>query len=240
MTDLKALRSKLEALRRMTVENGCTEAEAATAADKMAEILAKHGLSEADLDAMAMTDHRAQVRKQRSPIDEIWGAVADFARCVRWSEARRVGKRHIVYFGREADVMVAEYVHDVIARAVDDARSAFRASSDYRRRRLARTRAAALRAFEEGVALRIMNRLWVGLWRRHGGDQAEFVKGLVRQREQLYAVVGQDTPLKEQRPIGRAGGRYDQARWAGMRAGDAMVVEAGVGTTTAPVAGLLP
>jgi hypothetical protein len=123
MADLRSLRAKLEALRQMTVENGCTEAEAASAADKMAEILAKHGLTEAELERMEMTDHRETIAKARSPIDQIWLAVGDFARCVAYSRTPRRGKRSIIYFGRETDVLVAEYVHDVVARAVAAARS---------------------------------------------------------------------------------------------------------------------
>jgi len=239
MTDLKALRGKLEALRRMTVENGCSEAEAAVAAEKMAEILAKHGLTEADLDAMAMADHREQLLKRRSPIDEIWGAVADFARCVSYTDRGPDRRREIVYYGREADVMVAEYVHDVVARAVSDARRAFMASPEYRRRRTARTRAAALRAFEEGLADRLRRSLWAGLWRRYPDPPSVAAKAIVAHRNALWTQLASRVELRDMRPLSKSKGQYAEAKLAGMAAGAAITIEAGVGTATAPVTGLL-
>jgi hypothetical protein len=236
MADLRSLRAKLEALRQMTVENGCTEAEAASAADKMAEILAKHGLTEAELERMEMTDHRETIAKARSPIDQIWLAVGDFARCVAYSRTPRRGKRSIIYFGRETDVLVAEYVHDVVARAVAAARSAYRASPEFRRRRVARTRAAAMRAFEEGLADRICDQLWRGLWRQRGGTTSEMWQAIRQRRELLFAVLGKDL-VDGTIPATPSG--YSRDRWAGDRAGAALAVNAGVGTATAPVAGLL-
>ncbi|WP_395672052.1 DUF2786 domain-containing protein [Inquilinus sp.] len=236
MTDLHALRTKLDALRRKTVENGCTEAEAASASEKMAEILAKHGLTEADLDRMEMTDHRETVAKARSPVDRVWLTVGDFARCVTYFHTPRRGKRSAVYFGREVDVLVAEYVHDVVARAVAAARSAYRASPEFRRRRLAKTRAAAMRAFEDGLADRICDSLLRGLWRQQGGTVQDMRNAVVRRREALIAVLGVDL-VGHAIPGARPG--YDRDRWNGQRAGDNLVVNAGVGTATAPVAGLL-
>ncbi|WP_052119953.1 DUF7168 domain-containing protein [Inquilinus limosus] len=237
--NLEALRGKLEALRRMTVENGCSEAEAAAAADKMAEILAKHGLSEADLDAMAMADHRERLLKRRSPIDRIWGAVADFARCVSYTDLSPDQKREVVYYGREADVLVAEYVHDVIARAVADARRAFMASPEYRRRRTARTRSAALRAFEEGLAERLRQSLWAGLWRRYPDPPSIAAKTIVARRNALWAQLSGQLHLRDMRPLAKSKARYTEAKLAGAAAGAAITIEAGVGTATAPVTGLL-
>jgi len=234
MTDLHSLRTKLEALRRMTVENGCTEAEAASAAGKMAEILAKHGLTEADLDAMAMAEHRAQILKKRSPIEDVWSAVADFAGCTMYFEIGST--RQAVYYGREPDVMVAEYVHDVLAYAIDQARSTFRKTPEYRRRRTPRTKAAVMRAFEEGLASRLCSSLWEGLWRRHG-DQAGAV--VDRRRKELDAALRKQVALVDQRPIKGSGRDYVDALAAGYRAGRAITVDAGVGTATSPVAGLL-
>jgi hypothetical protein len=234
--DLRSLRTKLEALRRMTVENGCTEAEAASAAGRMAEILAKHGLTETDLDAMAMAEHRAKILKKRSPIEQVWSVVADFAGCTLYFDSTVNSGRQAVYFGREPDVMVAEYVHDVLAYAIDQARSTFRRAPEYRRRRTPRTKAAALRAFEEGLAGRLCRSLWDGLWRRHGKEAGAVVD---RRRGELDAALGKQVTLVQTRPLKGAGREFSEARIAGFRAGAAITVEAAVGTATTPVTGLL-
>ena len=44
-TDIEQIRDRLRRLRAMTVENGCTEAEAAIAASKAADLMLRHGLS---------------------------------------------------------------------------------------------------------------------------------------------------------------------------------------------------
>lgn len=163
--DLSKLRQRLAALRNMTTANGCTEAEALAAAEKAAELLASTGMTDIELDASLMEGLPVDIGARRRPIDSVWITVAVFAECHGYLE--RVGNRwRWVYFGDPANILVAEYVHEVVRRAARTAAREFRAGEVYRRRRTARTKAQVLKALEEGFALGIAPKIMAGLWRR--------------------------------------------------------------------------
>lgn len=243
MTDtdaLRSLRTKLEALRAKTVENGCTEAEALLAAGKLAELLDKHGLTEAQLDALGMDLAVVPIAVKRSPIEGIWPQVGLFAECLCYFELGR-GVRNAVYFGRACDIMVAEYVHDVLERSTKAAVKAFRASASYRARRLPRTRNAALRAFQDGLSARVRTTLHELWWRRvqgrHGATAAEVV---AQHRDTLRAALGARgiELTRKVAPLKGAGARYHNERWDGAIAGAGIRVEPGLAAGTR-IAGLL-
>ena len=152
MSDLAKIRAKLAALRAKTVENGCTEAEALAAAEKAAELMDAHDLTSAELEAPTYDEAGVEIGRRRTAIDNIWLSVARFAGCTGYLDRTANGRWRFVYFGRSADVLIAEYVHEVIRRAADGAIGRFKLSDDYRRRRTAKTRLRALNAFAHGFA----------------------------------------------------------------------------------------
>lgn len=165
--DLSKLKARLEALRRMTTANGCTEAEALTAAAKAAELLAELGMSDFEIDARLMHELGADLGTRRTPMVMVYTAIASFADCKGW--LRRAGGRQTwVYFGEPANLLIAEYVHEVCRRAADTAARDFRRGETYQKRRTSKTRAHALRAFQDGFSRGLAGKIMLGLWRRKG------------------------------------------------------------------------
>ncbi|MFG1409488.1 DUF2786 domain-containing protein [Xanthobacter sp. VTT E-85241] len=232
MTDLAKLRARLQALRNKTTANGCTEAEALAAAEKAAELLSAHDVDEVELEASAYEELEVDLGGRRTVLDEVWKAVAYFVDCegfLRQHGRRGFGLRWgYVYFGRPSDVLVAEYVHEVIRRAAETATKRFRASDDYKRRRTAKTRSRALKAFHEGFVIAMRRQLIAGLWRRNsipsGGDGWALIQA---QRAPLTAALeARHRALLPVSQISSATNHYRDARGQGFRAGRDARVEA--------------
>ncbi|MCJ8142942.1 hypothetical protein MKI84_08435 [Ancylobacter sp. A5.8] len=165
--DLSRLKARLDALRRMTTANGCTEAEALNAAEKAATLLAELGMSDVEIDAHLMGELEIGIGSRRTPMVRVYNAIATFSGCKGWL-LRRERRLTYVYFGAPANILIAEYVHEVCRRAADTATRGFKRSDVYLRRRTSKTRAHALRAFQDGFAIGLAGQIMLGLWRRHG------------------------------------------------------------------------
>src|SRR3546814_2433379 len=89
------------------MENGCTEAEALSAAAKVAELLDRHDLSLTDVElhrtACERREYESRHRK-RIPLDDCVGAIAAFCDCRVWREKSPAGRPRFVFFGLPADV----------------------------------------------------------------------------------------------------------------------------------------
>jgi len=122
-TDLDKLKTRLQGLRAKTMANGCTEAEALSAAAKVAELLDRHDLSLSDLEMREELCERSAIetnRKQRQPISACIPAIAEYCDCKVWREKDESGIRY-VFFGLRPSIEMAHYVHDVIAVAMQTA-----------------------------------------------------------------------------------------------------------------------
>lgn len=239
--DLSKLRAKLHALRAKTTANGCTEAEALAAAEKAAELLAATGLSDIELDASLMEALPLDIGTRRRPIDDIWVTVALFAECHGYLQ--KIGTRwRWVYFGDPANILIAEYVHEVVQRAARTAAREFRAGEVYRRRRTAKTRAQALKGLEEGFAAGIASKIVAGLRKRRGvsgGSAAERQALVLSIRGPIKAeLVRRGMQFSRPRALVPASGRFrDDARADGYHAGRAVDIDAPIAGSR--VAGLL-
>lgn len=226
--NLDDIKAKLRALRSKTVANGCTEEEALAAAEKAAELLSRHGLTDDDL-ADADYDTIMIDLGRRTPLDHVWLAIARFANCAGYLDRTGTGHK-FCFFGREQDVLVAEYIYDVMKGAMDRAVAEFRASAAYTKRRTRRTRNAAVKAFLEGAAIALCNKLYEGLWRRY--DPAWQTRGrelaLVDQKR-IETKLGETIRTGPVRDLAPAEGRFRaDARTAGWVAGKKVEVNAGV------------
>lgn len=241
MSDLSKIRARLAALRAKTTANGCTEAEAVAAAEKAAELLDAYGLTEADAEIPIFDELAVEIGARRTPIDGIWGTVAAFARCTGF--LRRAGNRWTyVYFGRDADVLVAEYVHEVVANSARTAADAFRRSEDYSRRRKAKTRARAMKAFLEGFAFSIVRKIVNGLWKRLDRQAPGRAGELISANELSLKdeLARRGVSLSTAPAIAKAKGQsFLGARSAGVVAGHDVSIEAGLTAEGQPLGGLL-
>ena len=134
--ELDKLKSRTQALRAKTIDNGCTEDEALSAAAKVAELLDRHDLSLTDVEIREEHCERLAYetwRRKRIPLDSCVGAVADFCDCRVWREKNPTGEFRYVFFGLRSDVTVAHYLIELIDRAVRGELGRYKASREYLR-----------------------------------------------------------------------------------------------------------
>jgi hypothetical protein len=132
------LRARIEGLRAKTIDNGCTEGEALSAAAKVAELLDRYDLSLSDVDIReAPCEERAYEthRKKRIPLDDCIGAIAEFCDCRVWREKNLAGEGRYVFFGLRSDIEVAHYLAEVIDTAVRTELGRYKTSTEYQRLR---------------------------------------------------------------------------------------------------------
>jgi hypothetical protein len=173
---LDKLKVRIQALRAKTIENGCTEDEALSAAAKVAELLDLHDLSLTDIELRAAPCERRAYetyRKKRIPLDDCIGAIAQFCDCRVWREKNAAGENSYVFFGLRADVEVAHYLAELIDAAVRAELGRFKTSADYRRFRH-QQRHLANASFALGMVASIADKL---IAMKAGRDQANLDTG---------------------------------------------------------------
>ena len=159
--DIDRLVQRIQALRAKTVEQGCTEQEALAAAEKVAALLDRYGLSLSELDLRRQSCEGIGVetdRKRRGPIDDCMGTIAAFFDCRVWCETSEDATLRYIFFGLRADVQAAVYLHDLIALAFATETSAFQAAEIYRSTHSSRRRSAT-NSFQVGLARGIIRKL---------------------------------------------------------------------------------
>ena len=110
--ELDRLIGRIQALRAKTVEQGCTEAEALAAAEKVAELLDRYGLSLSELDLKRQACEGLSVetgRRRVGPMDDWVAAMAAFFDCRAWGENSASGTLRHVFFGLPADLVAARF-----------------------------------------------------------------------------------------------------------------------------------
>jgi Protein of unknown function (DUF2786) len=160
-TDLDRLVQRIRALRAKTVEQGCTEQEALTAAEKVAELLDRYGLNLSELDLRKQSCEGIGVatdRKRRGPIDDCMTTIAAFFACRVWAETSEDATLRYIFFGLPADVQASVYLHDLIALAFATETVAFQAGEFYRSAHSSHRRSAT-NSFQIGLARGINQKL---------------------------------------------------------------------------------
>ncbi|OAN51601.1 hypothetical protein A6A05_01645 [Magnetospirillum moscoviense] len=132
--DLDRLIQRIQALRAKTVDQGCTEQEALAAAEKVAELLDRYGLSLSELDLRRQACEGVGIettRRRTGPIDECTPSVAAFFDCRTWIEKNPAGLLRHVFFGLPADVEAAHYLYDLIEITFATETDRFKAGAVY-------------------------------------------------------------------------------------------------------------
>lgn len=134
--EFEKLKTRIQGLRAKTIDNGCTEEEALSAAAKVAELLDRHDLSLTDVDMREAPCERREyetMRKKRIPLETCIGAIAQFCDCRVWREKSATGEAKYVFFGLRSDVTAALYLTDLIDNAVRSELGRYKTTSDYQR-----------------------------------------------------------------------------------------------------------
>jgi hypothetical protein len=131
---LDKLRMRIQALRAKTIDNGCTEGEALSAAAKVAELLDRYDLSLTDVEIREAPCERREFethRKKRIPLDDCIGAVANFCDCRVWREKNEAGEARYVFFGLRSDIEVAHYLTELIDTAIRSELGRYKTTREY-------------------------------------------------------------------------------------------------------------
>lgn len=123
MEDRDGVIRRIRALMEKTVANGCTEAEAASAAAAAGNLLNKYQLSLTDIKIREEQCKQVNVRtssKDGGPMAMIISGIAYFTDTKTWRSfnAGPLGSAMFRYFGLETDTIVANYLHEMIERAI--------------------------------------------------------------------------------------------------------------------------
>ncbi|MGI4764670.1 MAG: DUF2786 domain-containing protein [Janthinobacterium lividum] len=133
-TDRDRLKARISALLAKTVQNGCTEAEALSAAAKVAELLDRHALSLTDVEIRASPCEQAVFasrHKKRVPLDPCIGAIAAFCDCRVWREKGADGAVNHVFFGLPEDAAAACDLAETVDGAIRAELGRYKTSRDY-------------------------------------------------------------------------------------------------------------
>jgi hypothetical protein len=157
---LERLVQRIQGLRAKTVAQGCTEQEALAAAEKVAELLDRHGLSLGELEFRAQPCDGIGIqtdRRRLGPIDQCVPDIAAFFDCRVWAEMAKGRPVRYVFFGLRGDVTAAQYLYEMVERAFVTETAAFRAGDLYAR--MAGERRSATNSFQVGLARGICDKL---------------------------------------------------------------------------------
>jgi hypothetical protein len=229
--DLDKVLARIQALRAKTVDRGCTEDEAIAAAEKVAELLDRHGLSlsEVELKEQACEGFGVGTGRRRfGPIDSCIPAVGMFCDCRVWSEKAPDGEIRYVFFGLPADVAGACYLYELVERAFATETELFKRSELYAEHRSG-DRRSATQSFQTGLAHGIARKLHELRQRREETMRTETGRDLVPVKE---AVVEEELARLGLRFQTRNGGRgryvLRDAYEAGHEAGDRFEYRPGI------------
>ena len=233
--ELARVKARIKALTDKTVANGCTEAEAMSAAEMVGRLLERYALSMDEIEVREARCVQAEVPmggRRRRPIDACVPAIARFCDCKVWLtrgarpksdydndfDWTQPGGRY-VFFGFETDTVLATYLFTVIDRAIMTEAATFtEANPALRAVRLRRASAS----FQHGVAARVSARLDAMHHAREASVRAQRSTGtaliLARHRVVEDAFRETDVRLVSMTAIGQR--RIVSAFREGWRAGD--------------------
>lgn len=210
MADRASIRARIAALRSKTTRNGCTEAEAISAAELAAKLMREHGIPDDDMEE-AESAEKAVASTWRDQV------TATVGRCTNTAAMVFPGRR-VIFVGRPPSPEIAAYLREVVNRAVAGEIAAFKKGKFYRQRRSIRTKRQAVADFTQGLVDRICGRLRDMF--RASIDPALFLAAQ-NARDARYPD-GSEVDIK------RRDARYDEAVSAGRKAGERIPLNHGV------------
>jgi hypothetical protein len=232
VSEREKISARIRALLAKTVENGCTEDEAITAAEKAAEMLARYNLTvdEVEMRASPFSRHTEQ---HDDPVGERLWKVADgishLTGARYWSSRPGVWPVEITFFGFDHEVQVAGYLLEICARAMRQ--SAAGVERQYGLLVPARRRRHVL-PFLDGMADRLRQRI------RALKPAGPTGTGLIVLHDTLVEQAMKDAGLETEDRSGRQSRFMEEGYLAGRRAADAVALHSGL-ASGGPVQALL-
>ena len=156
--ELARVKNRIRALAEKTTSNGCTEAEALSAAEMVGRLLERYALTMEQVDLRDAPCVQLEVQaggQRRRPIDGCVVAIARFCDCKVWLTRGESGVTY-VFFGLETDAMLGRYLFEVVGMALRTELAGFKARNPALRD-VAQRRAGE--SFQHGMVARIATRL---------------------------------------------------------------------------------
>ncbi len=236
-TDIERIAARIRALLAKTVENGCTEGEALSAAAKAAEMLSRHDLTTDDVrertDGFAQATHVVRDVVDRH-LGKVLRAICDLCQVRYWTEGSGRDTRELSFFGYAVDVEIAGYLRDVVERAMRQARDAYDATQVLFVRS---KRTGNVERFVQGMSDRLAEKVREIAWTRRPEATGN---GLVVAKMQ---AVGQELAKRgvelESVPRRRYSSWDDRPEYdLGRQAGEGVTLDAAVDAPVRPAARL--
>jgi hypothetical protein len=184
--ELSRVKARIKALTEKTVANGCTEAEALSAAEMVGRLLERYALSMDEIEVRSARCVQVEVElgsRRRGPTEGAIPAIARFCDCKVWlvpahraaadAAQPRPGIRYI-FFGFETDTALAAYLFAVISRAISTETVVFKLVNP--RLKSVRLRQATS-SFQHGLVARVAARLDIMHEEREALVRAQRVTG---------------------------------------------------------------
>ena len=156
--ELARVKTRIRALAEKTTSNGCTEAEAMSAAEMVGRLLERYALTMEQVDLRQTPCIQLEVHaggQRRRPVDGCVVAIARFCDCKVWLTRGDLGVTY-VFFGMETDATLGRYLFEIVDMALRTELAGFKARNP-------RLRAIGLRrageSFQHGMVARIAARL---------------------------------------------------------------------------------
>ncbi|WP_312814385.1 DUF2786 domain-containing protein [Brevundimonas sp.] len=218
--DREKLAARIRALCAKTVENGCTEAEALAAAEKLAQLLADHNMTmdEANLRASPFAKHDHQGRGAVGmKLWKVANAIADLTNTRTWVGGRNAPSR-ITFLGLSHEVDVAAYMLTICERAMQtEARKLMRTVQHLPQIK----QAAKMVPFVDGMADRLASRIRAMIPPAQTGTGLIVLRNALIDQEMARQGIEIET--------GRARRPLDTAAYhAGQNAADAVALNKGL------------
>ncbi len=121
MNNRVKLIERIKALQARTMENGCTESEAMTAANLCARLMAEHDLTMTDVEIgeeICQVNYLDTGRKSNHEVQFCISAIADFCDTKVWI-SKRNGTQNYCFFGMANDTDFAKFLHNTIKGAME-------------------------------------------------------------------------------------------------------------------------
>jgi hypothetical protein len=178
--ELDNVMGKIRKLANMTVEKGCTEEEALSAATRIGELLQTYNLSidKVFLDKQDCITGFCELegRQRRHPISGCTVAIGEFCDCKVWaSGGGKFSPSRYNFFGLETDVEMAKYLFNLILQAMDNATADFKKSDQYKNPQYGTHRKTLTVSFQHGFANRLRGRLKKMAAERHEQEKKQTI-----------------------------------------------------------------
>lgn len=219
--------NKIKELMKKTTANGCSEAEALSAAEMVGRLMADYDLSMTEVEFKNeefLTHTITTESRVASPIHSVVSAIADYTDTKLWFS--RGTKIVYSFFGTKKDTEIADFLYHLLVGAIKKETENFKKTDSYRMSSInGRTKTAS---FSNGMASRLSNRLQEMKKEQQVVNESSSMALVPVDKMGIVLDMFSKLNMKLKTSVRRTtAGSYDAYR-AGQAAGDRVNINAGI------------